>query len=232
MSQQRRPRSSPRAWKRVTLGGAALAAAALLLATLVIVLARPEGAAERDRMAVVGDSNTEMDSPDLAAGQIGDDSWVSTLLAEGYRFAGGWAVAGSTSVQQAEGLAEVENADVLLVMTGTNDLARDISFEETAPSLETIVAKAPAERVVLLAIPPRDQETTPSSAECNTQLEELAQEQGWEFFDGLEFLRSPDGGFLAGTTNDGVHLTPDAQEQFGETVIDYLADDGAASSNG
>ncbi|MGJ9372073.1 SGNH/GDSL hydrolase family protein [Nesterenkonia sp. CF4.4] len=232
MSQQRRPRSSPRAWKRVTLGGAALAVAALLLVTVVIILARPEGAAERDRMAVVGDSNTEMDSPDFAAGQIGDDSWVSTLLAEGFRFAGGWAVAGSTSVQQAEGLDEVENAEVLLVMTGTNDLAQRLDFEETASGLETIVAKAPAERVVLLAIPPREPETTTSSTEFNDMLQDLAEEQGWEFFDGLEFLRSPDGGFVPGTTNDGVHLTPDAQERFGETVIDYLADDDVAPSNG
>lgn len=224
MSQKRRLRDISSGWKYVSL-----LLAALIIGALVIVSAeRDRDGAEEDRLAVVGDSNTEMDSSDFAAGRIGEGSWVTTVLSAGCRFAGGWAVAGSTSVQQAEGLDEVEGADVLLMMTGTNDLARGVPFEQTARSLETIVAKAPAERVVILAIPPRDQETTPTSSEFNQALQGVAEDRGWEYFDGHEFLRSPDGGFVEGMTNDGLHLTTEAQEQFGEAVVEYLSRERAS----
>ncbi|MCH8559420.1 SGNH/GDSL hydrolase family protein [Nesterenkonia sp. DZ6] len=224
MSQKRRPRNTSRTWKDGAIIAAVGIAAAVIVGAVVMVIAQPErDVAEPQSIVVVGDSNTEMDSPDFAAGEIGDDSWVSTVLAAGHRFAGGWAVAGSTSVQQAEGLDDVEGADVLLVMTGTNDLARGVPFEQTAPSLDAIVAKAPADHVVVLAIPPRDRETTPTSREFNRTLKDLAEDRGWEYFDALEFLRSPDGGFVEGMTNDGLHLTPEAQDQFGETVVDYLS---------
>ncbi|WP_084479486.1 SGNH/GDSL hydrolase family protein [Nesterenkonia sp. AN1] len=230
MSPKRRPSERSHIWKRMALIAAVGILAAVIAGALVMTTAEPgPDAPEPQALAVVGDSNTEMDSPDFAAGQIGEDSWVATVLAAGHRFAGGWAVAGSTSVDQAAGLEAVEGAQVLLVMTGTNDLAQGVPFDQAAPSLEAIVAEAPAERVVLLAIPPRDEETTPSSTEFNQSLQDLAENRGWEYFDGLEFLRSPEGGFAEGTTNDGVHLTPEAQEQFGETVADYLAEDDAAS---
>ncbi|MBO0594594.1 SGNH/GDSL hydrolase family protein [Nesterenkonia sp. E16_7] len=230
MSPTRRPRERPHFWKPMALIMVVGILAAVIAGALVMTTAEPgPDAVEPQALAVVGDSNTEMDSPDFAAGQIGEDSWVSTVLAAGHRFAGGWAVAGSTSVDQAAGLEAVQDAEVLLVMTGTNDLAQGVPFEQTAPSLEEIVAEAPAERVVLLAIPPRDEETTPSSTEFNVSLQNLAEDQGWEYFDGLEFLRGPEGGFVEGTTDDGVHLTPEAQDEFGETVADYLAEDDDAS---
>lgn len=243
MSPTHRSAGSPRVRRRVALSLAVVILAALLGGVLVLAMGdRGPGSGEQDAaeaeaaepgpIAVVGDSNTEMGSSDFAAGRIGEDSWVSTVMAAGHPFAGGWAVSGSTSVDQAAGLEEVEGADVLLIMTGTNDLAQGVSFDETAASLETIVEKAPAERVVILAIPPRDQETMPTSTDFNRSLMDLTAARGWEFFDGLEFLRSPDGGFVVRTSEDGVHLTPDAQEQFGETVVDYLADDADAPANG
>lgn len=222
-------------WKYVSLIAMVGILAAVIAAALLRTTEHPEASpqvTDPQAIAVVGDSNTEMDSSDFAAGRIGEDSWVSTVLAAGHEFAGGWAVAGSTSVDQAAGLEEVEGAQVLLVMTGTNDLAQGVPLEETAASLEAIVEEAPADRVVLLAIPPRDKETTPTSGEFNQALEDLAESRGWEYFDALAFLRSPEGGFVQGMTEDGVHLTPEAQQRFGETVADYLADDDAASSNG
>jgi len=176
-------------------------------------------------VAVVGDSNTEVDSPDFASGDIGTGSWVHTLLSQGgYAVAGGWADGGTTSIAQAEGLTPVPDPDVLLVMTGTNDLGLGLPFEQTATSLQAMADKAPADRVVLLAIPPRDAETDPSSADFNASLQQLAADRGWDFFDGLQFLRAPGGGFVDGMTSDGVHLTREAQIQFGQTVRDYLND--------
>ncbi len=201
---------------------------ALAVAAVVLIEREPDVAAqepevaEQGGVAVVGDSHTEMDSLNFAEGRIGDLSWVSTLVSAGYRFAGGWAVAGATSTLQAESFRGVTGADALLVMTGTNDLVRGVPFEQTASSLDTIVAKAPADRVLVLAIPPLDQEVVPTSSVFNDSLQELAEDRGWEYFDGFEFLRSPDGGFVEGMTYDGIHLTPDAQERFGTAVVEYL----------
>jgi len=177
---------------------------------------------EPTRVAVVGDSNTEVDSPAFNAGQISPNSWVTQLLNGGFEFAGGWAVGGSTSTAQAEGLAPVADVDVLLIMTGTNDLAFGLPFEETAAAIDAMVAKAPAGRVVLLAIPPRDIETGPTSAEFNAALQTLAAQRGWDYFDGLESVRAPEGGFAEGTTIDGLHLSPEAEAAAGQAVLAYL----------
>lgn len=173
-------------------------------------------------ISVVGDSNTEVNSSDFSAGDIGDASWVSQLLNDGYTFRGGWADGGTTSATQADNLTQLERADVTLIMTGTNDLAQGVPWEDTAANIDRIVAKAPADRVVLLAIPPRDVETDPTSQQHNTDLQAFAQDRGYEYFDGLTFLRSPDGGFIYGVSSDGVHLNRDAQAQYGQTIREHL----------
>ena len=174
------------------------------------------------RVAVVGDSNTEANSPDFAAGDIGDGSWVAQFLdVSGAVFSGGWADGGSTSSTQAQNLAPAE-ADLLLIMTGTNDTGR-VPFSETTANIDAMVAKVPAPRVVLLAIPPRDVELDPTTEEFNADLAALASARGWEFHDGLAFLRSPDGGFIENTTADGVHLTWEAQQEYGRAVASIVA---------
>lgn len=175
----------------------------------------PKQTAPPTRVAIVGDSNTEADSPDFVAGQIGAGSWVSPFLAEsGAVFAGGWADGGTTSTTQAQNLAPAE-ADVLLIMTGTNDVGQRVPFETTVANIDAMVAKVPAGHVVLLAVPPRDVELDPTTEEFNAQLAALAAERGWQFHDGLAFLRSPEGGFVEGTTDDGIHLTWEAQQEYG-----------------
>lgn len=174
-------------------------------------------------IAVVGDSNTEVDSPDFASGNIGTGSWVYQLTSTGkFKFNGGWADGGTTSTTQAESLAPVPQSDILLIMTGTNDLGQGVPFDQTTANIDAMVAKAPASKVVLLAIPPRDDETSPTSVEYNSALAGLAASRGWEFFDGLAFLRAPEGGFVDGATSDGVHLTRDSYIQYGQAVLDHL----------
>jgi len=225
MNPKRGRGGTSRVFKSVSI----LLTAVLVGALVMVYLERePEGTvqayglAEDGGIVVVGDSHTQMNSTNFGAGQIGDGSWVSTLIAEGYRFAGGWAVSGATTVLQANSFEGVERAETLLMLTGTNDLAQGVPFEETASSLDAIVAKAPTERVVVLAIPPLDREFTPTTSRYNESLQELAEDRGWEYFDGFGFLRSPDGGFVEGMTYDGIHLTPEAQTQFGQAVADYL----------
>lgn len=176
------------------------------------------------RIAVVGDSNTEGDSPNFAAGEIGSGSWVGRLLSlEGFAFAGGWADGGTTSATQAANLTQLPAAsvDTLLVMTGTNDVAQRQAWSVTQQSIETIVSKAGASRVVLLAIPPSDVDPTDSRAH-NERLSALAAERGWDYFDGLGFLRTSDNRYVDGATADGVHLTFEAQQEFGDAVAAFL----------
>lgn len=173
-------------------------------------------------ISVVGDSNTEVDSDDFAGGRIGDASWVSQLLGGGFVFRGGWADGGTTSATQADNLTQLEPADITLIMTGTNDLAQGVPWEDTAANIDRIIAKAPADRVVLLAIPPRDVETDPTSEQHNTDLQAFAQDRGYEYFDGLTFLRSPDGGFVDGVSSDGVHLNREAQARYGQIIREHL----------
>lgn len=241
MSNRNRHRDTSGIWKIVLVIGAAAIVGVLVIAALttttpttpapVASTPMPEPTVEQEPepepegVVIVGDSNTEVNSPDFARGQIGDGTWAySTLRSSGYYFAGGWAVSGSTSVDQAEGLEEVEDADVLVIMTGTNDLSQGVPFEDTVASLDTMTEKVPTERVVVLAIAPLDNEGTPTTSEFNQSLEALAADRGWEFFDALEFLRSPDGGFAEGTSDDGRHFDTDSHRELGRAVAEYLGE--------
>jgi lysophospholipase L1-like esterase len=174
------------------------------------------------RVAVVGDSNTVVLSPDFSGGDIDPGSWAAQLFTgDDLVFAGGWAVSGSTTVDQAAAFAPVES-DVLVILSGTNDLAFGVPFAETAASLQRIADTSGAPRVVVLAIPPIAFSTNPTPRVFNERLAALANENGWEYVDALAFLRDADGGWIDGTTTDGVHLSPDAQARFGANVADYL----------
>lgn len=175
------------------------------------------------RVAAVGDSHTESNSADFAAGKIGTASWLSVVLSDDAQFVGGWADGGTTSTTQRQNLkAPSAPADVFFVMTGTNDLAQGVDFETTEENISSMVGTVAAPRVVLLAIPPRDTETNPTTSEYNADLRALAERKGWEFFDGLEFARADGGGYVNGLTSDGVHMTFDAQQQFGRNVDSFL----------
>ncbi len=174
------------------------------------------------RIAVIGDSNTEADSPKFAAGQIGSNSWVRTTVKNGVLFVGGWAKGGSTSVEQAQNYAGVNDAGVLVIMTGTNDLSRQLPFRHTESSIVKMVDATLGAKVVLLAIPPRNSATSPTVEEFNSSLSALASEHGWTFSDQLQFARSPGGRYVDGLTSDGTHLTPDAEKQLGENVAKML----------
>ncbi|GAA1703830.1 hypothetical protein GCM10009792_24970 [Microcella alkalica] len=162
-------------------------------------------------VAVLGDSNTEVDSVDFAGGQIGAKTWVRELTHGNFRFAGGWADGGATTARIADELTPI-TADVLLVMAGTNDVGLGVPFEESAANLKTAIAKTTANRTILLAIPPRFPETQPTSADFNLALRAVAAENGWEYFDGHQST----------TLEDGVHLDFDSHRALAEAIIRYL----------
>lgn len=178
-------------------------------------------AIEPVEMVVVGDSLSESNSPDFTAGDIGDGSWVYYAATGGVEFAGGWAEGGATSGAQAE-VVEPAAGDVLVVGLGTNDNGQQLSFDETASNLESIAATIGIQRVVVLAIPPREDELAVTTTAFNAALESLARENGWEYLDAAASVRDGDA-WASGMTSDGIHFTTEAAQIIGDVVHDYLA---------
>lgn len=184
----------------------------------------PEASAPVDavRMAVVGDSITAADSEHLAGGMLGAQSWVSYAVGEDVAFAGGWAQWGARTAQMADGIAEPFDADVLVILAGTNDAYADDLDAEIGAHLVRIAERAGVDEIVLSSIPPL--EPAPDRAEAvNAFLEPFAEQQGWIWVDATAGLRDGDG-FAPGTSYDGVHLTEAGARIVGGAIADAVLD--------
>lgn len=206
-------------WTLIAVG--VLAVLAITLSALAIVRASggfdgppPLQEAQRSLYAV-GDSITEADSPDFEAGQFGAGSWVAHLD-ERIAVVGGWARGGATTYDMAQNVSPAPTAGTLVILAGSNDLATSIPFETTRANLDRIVATVGANRVILSAIPPRDEDPL-GVVRFNQQLQALAQERGWRFVDPMRGIRAGDS-YAAGMTSDGIHPTQQAAELLGRNL--------------
>lgn len=172
--------------------------------------------------AAVGDSITDADSPDFAAGEIGPASWASYVLEKGFGFAGGWAEWGETTARMAESVAPFDG-ETLVLLAGTNDIAFGVPFSETAANLDRIVDTVGIEDVVVASIPPMDA-FPDGPAEFNERLEELADDRGWRFVDAAAGLRADDGTFREGMSNDGLHPSEQGARELGDAIAAALRD--------
>lgn len=182
----------------------------------------PEASARaaRGTFAAVGDSITDADSPDFAAGDLGDASWTRYVVDDGCAFAGGWAEWGATTALMAESVGPVD-ADVLVVLAGTNDVAFGIPFDDSAANLDRIVDVVGIEDVVVVSIPPMD--ALPAGAEAyNERLEGLAAERGWRFVDASAGLRTADGRFAEGMGSDALHPSVEGAGLLGAAIAAAL----------
>lgn len=182
-------------------------------AAIEALKATPTPTAEPIRLAVVGDSITEANSPDFNNGRIGDISWLTPVLGDSITFAGGWADGGAPTETIAANVTPYD-ADVLVIAAGTNDSF--ISFERTTAALDAIVAKAEVPRVIVSAIPPNNTRPNLPTA-FNAALQQLASERGWEFVDAAASLRDGEQ-YIDGYSLDGVHPTKDAARILGEGI--------------
>ena len=219
------PWRARRGWRA---GG--IAVVLLLVGALVWGETRPQDPAPRGlspeggavTFAAVGDSLTEARSADFANGDIGSDSWVWHAATDGLGFAGGWAVWGAPTSMMAANVQPVD-ADVLVVLAGTNDVSLGVPFEQTAANIAAVVAVAGPERVLVSAVPPVDRAAgfeapTYTHSDYNALLEEFVRDRGWEWTDAAAGLR--DGGrFLPGMSYDGVHLTEAGAKVMGEAIL-------------
>lgn len=153
------------------------------------------------RLAAFGDSITQADG-NVPAGELGTASWLSTAATDGVVFAGGWARGGATTADMLAA-AEPADADVLVILAGTNDPGAGISAEATAGNLRALVDRVGVERVVLSAVPPRDEAPAVAVA-TNEGLATLAEQEGWVFADPMAGVRDGDR-FAPGMSSDGLH---------------------------
>ncbi|KRE30445.1 SGNH/GDSL hydrolase family protein [Agromyces sp. Soil535] len=176
--------------------------------------------AAHGRFAAVGDSITDGDSPDFAAGDLGAASWATYVVDDGFAFAGGWAEWGATTAMMADSVGPIE-ADVLVVLAGTNDVAFGIPFDESAANLDRIVAAVGIEDVVIVSIPPMA--AFPDGVKSyNERLDDLAGDRGWRFVDASAGLRTADGRYRDGMSSDGLHPSADGARVLGEAVAAEL----------
>lgn len=188
----------------------------------------PEPTDDAIRMAAVGDSITDGDSLDLAGGTPGPQSWVSYAIGPEVEFVGGWAEWGATSERMAEAVQEPFDADVLVILGGTNDAGR-LAPSEVGDNLVLIAERAATGSVVLSSVPPNDFGGA-NSAELNAHLEQLAAQQGWTWVDSAAGLRSDEGdSFADDMSYDGVHPTEEGARVIGEAIGDAVIEAVSAS---
>ncbi|MGY1693522.1 SGNH/GDSL hydrolase family protein [Geodermatophilus sp. SYSU D00814] len=173
--------------------------------------------------AVVGDSITAgLDAPVEGTRVRGTGSWVPAADVAPLEFRGGWAVPGARTADMRAGVRPVE-ADVLVVLAGTNDVLGGVPWERTREDLLAAVAATGVTRVVLLAVPPID--VAPRAREdLNAHLAALAGERGWTSVDPWTDVATDRGTFTAGASADGVHPTQPVADLVGTRVRTALLD--------
>jgi lysophospholipase L1-like esterase len=174
------------------------------------------------RFTVLGDSNTAGNLGSLADGIAGGSSWTVATVAAGHELVGGVAHNGWTTVQLAEAAVPVE-ADVAVVMAGTNDLRRGLRGAETLAAIDAAVDVVGAADVVLVAVPPRTGVEL-ATVRLNIRLERAAAERGWRWLDPWTWVRGERGAWAdAACTIDGVHASDGAYARVGLAIAEAIA---------
>lgn len=176
------------------------------------------------RLVVYGDSNSTGFEGTLDAGMAAGSAWAASLPAEAFAAVGGWAVDGATTTAMADNASPAE-ADVLVIMGGTNDLAFGGTTGEVAANATIIADVVGAPNVVLAAIAPFDYLPAEALA-LNESLASFAAQQGWYFVDPWVDVRTPAGTWVAEYRTDGVHTSPAGYARAGAQIAAQLRSAG------
>lgn len=172
---------------------------------------------------VMGDSNTAANLGTLDDGLRAAVSWPHFTEQQGLLRVGGVARNGYTMPQLAR-LAQPEQADVLVVMAGTNDLTRGVRREATLAALEWASEVVGAQSVLVVAVPPRTGRGAETDS-MNAWLAEMASERGWDAVDPWRWTRGSDGGWAdPACAADALHATPAAYERMGLEIARHLTE--------
>ena len=179
------------------------------------------GSSDGATFAVIGDSLTAGTAAPLRGTHVSDPvSWVPAAEQSGPTFVGGWAVPGATTAQMRAGVTGPLDADLLVVMAGTNDVNQDVPWSTSAQDLVSMVQTAAVDTVVVSAIPPYDADPA-ASVVYNQMLSGLATAQGWTLVDPWTTVDA-NGAYVAGASPDGVHPAPEVAVTVGATIAAAL----------
>lgn len=177
------------------------------------------------RVAIIGDSITSWDPP-----YAGDpaQSWVFTATSNEMPLVGGWALPGASIGDMADHLEPVD-ADVFLIMAGTNDLPikshriKGTPVADRIATLDQMVARVTTEHVIVLAVAPFGFDHA-VGVEWNAHLREYAAARGFAFVDPWVHVRDASGGWLPGADRgDGVHPSPATATHVGNVISNAIA---------
>ena len=145
----------------------------------------------------------------------------------GVEFVGGWARGGAQASDMVVSVRPAQ-ADVLVVLAGTNDLAHGCSFAASSRDLVAITRKVGVARVVVAALPPRD--STPATiSEFNRRLEVFVEGRGRTSVDVMAGLRSGEL-YAPGMSRDGLHPDRAGAETMAAALSRAIADVGGLRS--
>lgn len=163
----------------------------------------------------VGDSITAGVPAEGTVQDPGPTSWLADPRVVPGRLVGGWARSGAITDDMRAAVVPTP-ADVLVLLGGTNDLARGLPWSETADDLRAVADVVGARTVLLVATPPST--ATPAARTAfNARLARLAAAEGWHHVDPWTAVASA-GAFTAGSSDDGIHPTPAAARSAGRVI--------------
>ncbi|GAA4670010.1 SGNH/GDSL hydrolase family protein [Frondihabitans cladoniiphilus] len=171
------------------------------------------------RLAIVGDSLTAGGRRELSSG-LTPNTWVTYARGNGIDFVGGWAKGGTSAQVQAAHVTPIPDVDVLVLMSGTNDVRLGFTFDQAEPSYDKIISIVKPKHVIIGDIPPYDLKPT-AAEKYAVQLKAYAQKKGYDFYDPWQFARDGDR-YVAGVSNDGIHPTTSGYKTIGKNYRDEI----------
>ena len=174
-------------------------------------------------VAILGDSNSNGNNIDrtLEAG-IRDKTAFVTQNRGYIEFVGGWANSGANSAFIAQNAPSVPNADVAVIMSGTNNIPVGVNKANLERDLQLTSKKVGAQKTLILAVPPFNKMNVESAA-LNVTLKEIADSNGWNFFDPWASIRTADNKWVAGYEGDGLHTNPAGYRVMGLALEQFIA---------
>ena len=145
----------------------------------------------------------------------GPTSWLNGEVEPRLLRVGGWAMPGRVTGDMLANVSPTA-ADVLVLLGGTNDLARGVPWADTQAHLLEIVTTVGAREALLVAIPPYDADPAGRSA-FNARLAALAARLHWRFLDPWTSV-AVDGAWVTGTSVDGIHPVPAVAAAVGQVI--------------
>lgn len=156
------------------------------------------------RVAIVGDSLTAGGGRTIPAMGLDQNTWMTYAQGDGVEWVGGWAKGGTTTAIEAAHVTPVKNVDVLVLMSGTNNVRLHISLDQAKKYYEKIVRVIKPKHVIIGAIPPYNRNPSGAATYERELKSWVLTKTSWTFFDPWTFLR--DGRYYqAGMTVDGIH---------------------------